>query len=130
IPMLAESHEVSEDGLVNTLKLRQGVMFHNGEEMTAADVIASIERWGSMSGHGGALLDAVESVNQVDEYTIEYHMTEPFGTFVATLAENYQGCAIYPKSVIDAAGSEPITSGFIGTGPYKLAEWIPDQVIR
>ncbi len=130
IPMLAESHEVSEDGLINTLKLRQGVLFHNGEEMTAADVIASIERWGGMSGHGGALLEAVESVNQVDEYTIEYHMTEPFGTFVATLAENYQGCAIYPKSVIDAAGAEPMTTGFIGTGPYKLVEWIPDQVIR
>jgi peptide/nickel transport system substrate-binding protein len=130
IPMLAESHEVSEDGLVNTIRLRQGVQFHNGQEMTAPDVVASIERWGSFSGHGGALLAATESVNEVDEYTIEYHMTQPFGSFVATLAENYQGCAIYPKSVIDETGDEPLQSGFIGTGPYQLAEWLPDQHIR
>jgi len=126
IPMLAESHEVSEDGLTNTLRLRQGVQFHNGEAMTAADVVASIERWGGLSGHGGALLAATESINVIDEYTIEFVMTEPFGTFVATLAENYQGCAIYPKSVIDAAGEEPLTEGFVGTGPYKLADWQPD----
>ena len=130
IPMLAESHEVSEDGLVNTLRLRQGVLFHNGEEMTAADVVASIERWGSLSGHGGSLLEATESIDQLDEYTIEFHMKQPYGTFTAVLAENYQGCAIYPKSVIDTAGAEPIPSGFVGTGPYKLAEWLPDQVIR
>ncbi|MBX3070835.1 MAG: ABC transporter substrate-binding protein [Thermomicrobiales bacterium] len=126
IPMLAESHEVSEDGLTNTLKIRQGVLFHNGEEMKAADVVASIERWGGMSGHGGALLAATEAITIVDDYTIDFTMTQPFGTFVASLAENYQGCAIYPKSVIDAAGADPLTEGFIGTGPYKLAEWVPD----
>ena len=130
IPMLAESHEVSEDGLVNTLRLRQGVLFHNGEEMTAADVVASIERWGALSGHGGALLEATESINEVDEYTIEFNMNRPFGSFTATLAENYQGCAIYPKSVIDEAGDEPMQSGFVGTGPYRLADWQPDRFIR
>jgi peptide/nickel transport system substrate-binding protein len=130
IPMLAESHEVSEDGLVNTLRLRQGVMFHNGEEMTAADVVASIERWGSLSGHGRALLEATVSVNQIDDYTVEYEMSRPYGSFVAALAENYQGCAIYPKSLIEEAGDEPLQTTFIGTGPYQLVEWQPDQVIR
>jgi peptide/nickel transport system substrate-binding protein len=130
IPMLAESHEVSDDGTVHTLRLRQGVLFHNGEEMKAPDVIASIERWGSLSGHGGALLDATESVEQIDDYTIEYRMSRPYGTFVAALAENYQGCAIYPKSLIDETGDEPLLTTFIGTGPYRFAEWLPDQFIR
>ncbi|MGE3796712.1 MAG: ABC transporter substrate-binding protein [Thermomicrobiales bacterium] len=129
IPMLAESHEVSPDGLTNTLRIRQGVLFHNGEELKAADVVASIERWGAKSGHGGALLAATESINVIDDYTIEFVMTQPFGTFVATLAENYQGCAIYPKSVIDVAGDEPLTEGFVGSGPYKLREWLPDNWI-
>src|SRR3989454_8850878 len=55
IPMLAESHAVSKDGLVYTFKLRQGVKFHNGKEMTSEDVVASLARWGKQSIYGKAL---------------------------------------------------------------------------
>src|SRR2546426_6978913 len=55
IPMLAESHTVSKDGLVYTFKLRQGVKFHNGKEMTSEDVVASLARWGKQSIYGKAL---------------------------------------------------------------------------
>src|SRR5436853_7593727 len=51
IPMLAESHTVSKDGLVYTFKLRQGVKFHNGKEMTAEDVVAWIARGGKKSSY-------------------------------------------------------------------------------
>src|SRR3989441_5838428 len=55
IPMLAESHTVSKDGLTYTFKLRQGVKFHNGKEMTSEDVVASLARWGKQSIYGKAL---------------------------------------------------------------------------
>src|SRR5215468_1859471 len=52
IPMLAEGVAISKDGLVYTFKLRQGVKFHNGKEMTSEDVVASLARWGKQSVYG------------------------------------------------------------------------------
>ena len=130
IPLLAEGIEVSEDGLTNTITLRQGVPFHNGEEMKAADVVASIERWGQISGLGKNLVEAIAETTIVDDYTIDYTMNAPFGTFAVVLARQNQGCAIYPKSLIDTAGIEQIEDGFIGTGPYKFNERQADRYIR
>src|SRR5881396_4173813 len=55
IPMLAESHTVGKEGLTYTFKLRQGIKFHNGKEMTSADVVASLNRWGAQSTYGKTL---------------------------------------------------------------------------
>lgn len=62
VPMLAEGIETSEDGLTNTITLRQGVPFHNGEEMLAADVIASFERWMPVSSLGLAIQPFLEAI--------------------------------------------------------------------
>lgn len=129
IPMLAESYTVSEDKLTQTIGLRQGVPFHNGEVMTADDVIASINRWGQISGVGKRVLEATKEVAKVDDHTIEFRLSRPYGTIPVALAHNTQACVIYPKSVIDKGTLEPLTEQ-IGTGPYKLAEWKPDAYIR
>ncbi len=129
VPMLAESHEVSQDGLTHTVRLRQGVPFHNGEEMLAADVISSVLRWGERHSLGQDLLAATGDIVAVDDYTVEFQMDRPFGAFLPALAYNIQGAAIYPKSVIDAAGESQITE-FVGTGPYRFVERQPDRFIR
>ena len=129
LPMLAESHEVSEDGLRNTVVLRQGVDFHDGKELTSEDVIASVERWGEISGLGGNLLEATDSITAVDDYTIEFTMNRPFGAFLTVLARQNQGCAIFPKEAIDAVGTDPLEE-FIGTGPYRFVERQADRFIR
>jgi peptide/nickel transport system substrate-binding protein len=128
VPLLAASHVVSEDGLLNTITLRQGVPFHNGAEMQAADVIASVERWGGISGLGQDMMAATEEIVAVDPYTIEFRMSEPFGTFAMALARQLQGCVIYPRSVIDASDDISLAD-YIGTGPYRFVEWLPDQHI-
>lgn len=132
IPELVETHTVSEDGLTHTMALRKGVMFHNGEEMKAADVLASVQRWGRISGVGKRLMEKTTELAQVDDYTIEFRLSEPYGTILIALAHNTQACTIHPKSVLDAAGDEPMTeaSQYIGTGPYKLVEWQRDAVMR
>lgn len=128
-PLLAESFETSDDGLTNTIKLRQGVPFHNGEEMRAADVIASFKRWAGLSGLGKSILDVTDEIVEVDDYTIDFNMSSPLGTFTVLLARNFQGLGIYPKNVVDAAGDEMITE-FIGTGPYMFTERQEDRYIR
>jgi peptide/nickel transport system substrate-binding protein len=128
-PMLAESLTPSDDGLSWTIKLRQGVPFHNGEEMKAADVKASMDRWGQIAGVGKKLYAVVDSVDITDDYTVTVKLTAPFGVLPVSLSNNSQNCAIYPKSVIDAGSLEP-NEAAIGTGPYKLADRRSDAYIR
>jgi peptide/nickel transport system substrate-binding protein len=132
IPELVETHTVSDDGLVHTMTLRQGVTFHNGEPLTAADVIASVERWGRISGVGKRLMEKTAGLTAPDDATIEFRLNEPYGTILIALAHNTQACTIHPKSVLDAAGDDPITDEtmYVGTGPYRLAEWRRDAAMR
>jgi peptide/nickel transport system substrate-binding protein len=128
-PMLAESHTISEDGLTHTIALRQGVPFHNGEIMTSADVKATLDRWGQISGVGKRIYEKTTSVGATDENTITWNLTEPYGTIAIALSNNTQAASIYPKSVIDAGTLEP-NEACIGTGPYKLADRRADAYIR
>ncbi|MEX2425290.1 MAG: ABC transporter substrate-binding protein [Thermomicrobiaceae bacterium] len=130
IPELVDTHEVSDDGLLNTLTLREGVMFHNGDEMTAEDVHASIDRWANVVGvgFGEELMGATEEMRVVDDYTLEFEMTEAFGTFVVVLARQNNGCAIYPQSIVSEIGTEDVPQP-VGTGPYQFVEWQADQHI-
>ncbi len=97
--------------------------------MTAADVIASVQRWGTLSGLGESLLDATDAIVETDQHTIEFQMNQPFGTFAMSLARQLQGCAIYPASILDQS-DETSLAEYIGTGPYRFIEWQPDVHVR
>ncbi len=125
IPMLLESFDVNEDATVHTFYLRQGVPFHNGEEMTVEDVVACIERWGEISGVAGNIMEVTEDINILDDYSFEWITSSPYGTIPVALSSNTQACVIYPRSVIEDAGTDDIQE-FIGTGPYRFVEHVPD----
>jgi peptide/nickel transport system substrate-binding protein len=129
IPDLAESYEVSEDGLTYTVNLRQGVLFHNGKEMTSEDVVASLQRWVGLSGAGEALFERVENLSAPDDYTLVFEMNSVYPLFEGALAIASQGPVIYPKEVVEEAGDGEIQQ-YIGTGPYKFEEWQRDRLIR
>ena len=132
IPELVETHTVSEDGLIHTMRLRSGITFHNGEPLTAADAIASVQRWGRISGVGKRLMEKTTELAQVDDLTLEFRLSESYGTILIALAHNTQACTIHPKSILDAAGDEPITETdmYVGTGPYRLDERQADAFTR
>lgn len=125
--VLAESYEISEDGLVYTIKIRQGVKFHNGAEMVADDVVASMEDWLAKSTKATPI--AGTTFAKVDDYTITMTLPEAYSGALDILSGNVQFAAIYPKASLDAAGEAGITD-YIGTGPYKLVEWKQDQYVH
>ena len=128
VPMLAQSHEASEDGLTHTIALRQGVMFHNGEEMKAADVIASFNRWAPVSSLGQAISEFLQEITETDPYTVTITLSNPLVALPSMLARQAQGLSIHPKSVLDAAGANPLADAqYIGTGPYQFVERQADR---
>jgi peptide/nickel transport system substrate-binding protein len=127
IPLLADTHTVTDGGRRHTITLRRGVKFHNGKEMTAADVVPSLKRWGQVASLGKALWANVESLETKDPYTVVLSLKQPSASLLFGLAEP-QG-AIYPKEVIEAAGDGPLKE-YIGTGPYRFVEHRPDRHIK
>jgi len=128
VPMLAKSVDVSDDNKIFTFHLREGVLFHNGEEMTAEDVVASMNRWKEMSGVASTTLGDAEFV-AVDDYTVEIELAQSSGIALGVISSSEQFAAIMPKEVIDSASADGVTE-FIGTGPYEFIEWKQDQYIH
>ena len=127
-PVLAESYEVNDDGSVYTIKLREGVKFHNGKEMTSEDVVASMNRWIEKSSKASALIGG-SVFEAVDDYTVKLTVNKPASDILMILANPAMFAAIYPKEVVDSATDEGITE-YIGTGPYKMTEWKQDQYVK
>ena len=129
IPMLAEGHSVGDKGRTYTFKLRRGVKFHNGKEMTAADVVASLRHWTKLAGRGKAIGKDMEGMEAKDPSTVAMYLKEPMPALLVGLAHPNNAAAIYPKEVVDAAGDGPIKD-YIGTGPYRFVEHKPDRHIK
>jgi ABC-type transport system substrate-binding protein len=128
IPMVAEGHTVSDDGLVYTFKLRRRVPFHHGKELTAADVVPSLIRWGRMLPEGKELFKRVESINPVDKYTVQMRLQKKYALVLPLLGSRLSA-AIYPKEVVEEAGEGEVKT-FIGTCPFKFAEHQPGRSVK
>ncbi|MGB7522309.1 MAG: ABC transporter substrate-binding protein, partial [Spirulinaceae cyanobacterium] len=127
-PQLAtEMPEISEDGLTYTIPVREGVTFHDGTPFNAEAMAFSLQRFLENGGKPSFLLsDTIESVEATGDYELTIKLTKPFAAFPALLA--YPGtCAISPEAYEIGAGKfQPNT--FVGTGPYKLAEFSSDSI--
>src|SRR6266581_2329582 len=131
IPVLAEAlPAVSADGLTYTIKLRQGIRFHNGKEMTSEDVVASLKRWGGYAAQAKAMWASVDGVRAVDRSTVEIKLKEKSGIVLISLANANNFAAVYPKEIAEKYPTPAKVTEYIGTGPFKFVEWKPDVHIR
>lgn len=129
-PMLADKlPEITEGGKIYTVKLRQGVLFHNGKEMTSEDVVASSLRWKKLSQNAAGAMAGLKSITAKDKYTVEYAFDKPNATLLVALSTPGNGLSIYPKEICEKYPDKPIQE-FIGTGPYKLVEHVPDRYVK
>lgn len=125
-PSLAEEYSWSDDGLVLTFKLHEGVVFHDGEAFNAEAVKAYIEAAKALETSTLKNdLAAVESVVAVDDTTVEFHLSAPDGALPATLSGR-AGMIISPAALENA----DLDRYPVGAGPYKLTEHQPGDSVK
>lgn len=117
-PWLAESWEISEDGLIVTIKLRQGVKFHNGRELVADDVLQNLDKARDPERclHMCSLTKKIESYEAPDDYTVVIHYSEIYTGWQDFLDDFF---IVAPESF------DTLKEGGIGTGPFKFEEFLP-----
>ncbi|MBI5838866.1 MAG: ABC transporter substrate-binding protein [Chloroflexi bacterium] len=127
IPLLATEYSVSDDGLTWTFKLRQGVKFHDGSGFNAEAVKFSIERTMRLQQGASYIWSAVDTINVVDDYTVEFNLLYPAS--LDLIASAGYGAFIHCLSIGD--DDAWFESGRdCGTGPYKIKSFKPgDEVV-
>jgi len=118
-PALAESWEISDDGLTYTFKLRAGVTYHDGAAFTADDVKFSLDRARAEESTNAqkALFAGISDVTVVDDTTVQVILSAPNGGFLTNMA---WGDAV----ILDEASAGQAATDPVGTGPFKLKEWV------
>jgi peptide/nickel transport system substrate-binding protein len=123
VPHLAESWEMSEDGLTWTFHLRRGVRFHDGTPFNAEAAAFSFNRYIKVAP--GRLLPQLKETVAVDEYTIEMRLTAPAPMLLDVLSGAFTGI-ISPAAVAKYEDDHGIRN-MVGTGPFKFSEFIPGE---
>ncbi|GGK41764.1 ABC transporter substrate-binding protein [Salinarimonas ramus] len=127
IPQLAVSHETSEDGLALTIRLREGVTFHDGTPMDAKAVKYSLDRHRSMEGSfRRGELSIVENVEVVDPLTVRLDLKSPFAPLLATLTDR-SGMIVSPTAA-EAAGDQ-FGNNPVCAGPFEFVERVQQDRI-
>ena len=122
-PSLAESWTAAEDGLSYEFVLRKGVLFHNGEPVTAEDVKFSYERY---RGASHDMMKArIASIDLVDPQRVHFHLKEPWPDFLTFYGSATGAGWIVPKKYIEKVGEDGFKKAPIGAGPYKFVSFNP-----
>lgn len=121
IPAVADTWEISEDGLVYTFHIRDGIQFSNGEAVTVEDCIYSLTRAKEMDGPWIGMLDMIASMEDAGDNTLKINLEYASPALLSTLA--MFSCSIMPEAYCEEVGDEGIAENPIGTGPFILENW-------
>lgn len=133
VPKLATSWAATPDARQWTFKLRPGVRFHDGTELTSEAVKVSIERLIKINrGFAYAIKPVVAGIATPDPLTVRFDLTGPDAAFLAKLASISGGLIVSPKALREHAGGDDLAQAWlkehaVGTGPYLLESWDKGQ---
>lgn len=128
-PQMVGDYDISDDSLVYTFTLRDGLLWHDGEPVSSEDVVASLLRWSQRDGLGRRMMTFAESLEAVDDSTFRLTLKEPYGLVIDTLAKtSIHVPFIMPKRLAETDPQEQFNSeDMIGSGPFRFVqeEWSP-----
>jgi peptide/nickel transport system substrate-binding protein len=128
-PDLAESWNVSPDQLTYTFNLRRGVKFHNGRELTADDVVYSVDRIMAPENEStySSRFAQVANYSAIDPYTVQFTLKEPYAPFLGFLAGGTGGPQpmVVAREAVEEHGD--LTEHGGGTGPFMLSDFVRDN---
>jgi len=120
-PQMAD-WKVSDDKLVYTFTLRDGLKWHDGKPVTAEDCVASLKRWGARDGMGQKLMDFTKSIEAPDAKTIVLTLKEPYGLVLESIGKPSSVVPfMMPKRIAETPPDKAIPEQ-IGSGPFKFVQ--------
>ena len=142
IPSLAKSWKASHNGVVWVFKLREGISFHNGREVTAEDVVYSFTRLMDPNTHSpstwlferlqgieafrAGTAERIEGLMALDRYTLQITLSQPYAPFIQMLGVIQ--ARVVPREEIERLG-DAFSRQPIGTGPFRFVRWVTGQEI-
>ena len=126
VPLLATEWELV-DGKDYVFTLREGVKFHNGEPLTADDVVFTYTRY-LEEGFAATFMSAIDHIEKIDDSHVKIVYKTAYGPALSTLAGNNMG--IFSKKAYEEAGYDAFLRAPVGTGAYKFVEWKAGDFIR
>ncbi len=118
-PQMVEGHQVEDNGLRWTMRLRDGLLFHDGTPVLARDCVASLQRWMKRDAIGQTVADRLDALEAPDDKTIVFRLNKPFPSLPYALAKTQPTPVIMPERLAKTDPFKQIAE-VVGSGPFRF----------